>query len=136
MMKPQFFHKLPEMEKGYSMSLAVRAGDYVFIGGLTATDNKGNELHADNPGAQMKRIYEILDEVLKEFGGTSRDVVSEVIYYDVSGNEYTEKLFPHRRAFYGEEGPSVVGMQVVGFISPAIHVETTAVAFLPQPTLP
>ncbi|AMD56946.1 Rid family hydrolase [Agrobacterium radiobacter] len=131
-MKPQFFHRIPEMENGYSMSLAVRAGDYVFIGGLTATDNAGNELFAEDAGSQMKRIYEILGEVLREFGGTPQDIVSEVIFYNVGAKEYTEKLFPHRQAFYGQQGPSVVGMQVVGFISPAIRVETTAVAYLPR----
>lgn len=130
--KPEFFHMLPEMEKHYCMSMAVRAGDYLFIGGLTATDDEGNELHADDPAAQMKRIYEILGGILEKFGGTARDVVSEVIYYSVDADEFNETLFPHRQAFYGEDGPSVAGMQVVGFTSPAIRVETTAIAYLPQ----
>ncbi|MES4992493.1 RidA family protein [Phyllobacterium sp. 22229] len=130
--KPLFFHMLPEMEKHYCMSMAVRAGDYLFIGGLTSTDDEGNEIHADDPAAQMKRIYEILADILQKFGGTPRDVVSEAIYYNVSADEFNETLFPHRQAFYGEDGPSVAGMEVVGFTSRAIRVETTAVAYLPQ----
>ncbi|WP_161662574.1 hypothetical protein [Brucella rhizosphaerae] len=47
-------------------------------------------------------------------------------------DEFNETLFPHRQAFFGEEGPSVAGMEVVGFTSSAIRVETTAVAYLPQ----
>ena len=80
----------------------------------------------------MKRIYEILGSTLPKSGGAPRDVVSETIYYNVSVDEFNETLFPHRQAFYGEDGPSVAGMEVVGFTSPAIRVETTAVAYLPQ----
>ncbi|AMD56915.1 hypothetical protein AWN88_01150 [Agrobacterium tumefaciens] len=114
--------------------MAVRAGDYLFIGGLTSTDDEGNEIHADDPAAQMKRIYEILGSILPKSGGAPRDVVSETIDYNVSVDEFNETLFPHRQAFYGEEGPSVAGMEVVGFTSPAIRVETTAVAYLPRQT--
>lgn len=130
--KPQFFHLKPEMEQSYCMSMAVRAGDYVFIGGLTSTDDDGNEVHADDAALQMKRIYEILDKILKHYGGTPQDIVSEVIYYTTTADEFNTTLFPHRQAFYGADGPSVAGMQVVGFTDPYIKVETTHIAYLPE----
>tara|TARA_B100001057_G_scaffold489214_1_gene575025 strand:+ start:1240 stop:1650 length:411 start_codon:yes stop_codon:yes gene_type:complete len=127
------FHLVPGLEEHYCFSIGVRAGDFVFIGGLTASDDEGNELHADDAALQMKSIYEQMGRVLEHFGGTASDVVSEVIYYSVGADEYNETLFPHRQAFYsGGEAPSVAGMQVVGFTSPAIKVEVTAVAYLPE----
>lgn len=131
--KPDHFHLVPELEKQYCFSIGVRAGDYVFIGGLTASDDDGNELYPDDPAMQMKNIYEQFDRVLSHYGGSASDVVSEVIYYSVSMEEYNCELFPHRQAFYeGSEAPSVAGMQVIGFTSEAIKVEVTAVAYLPE----
>lgn len=131
--KPGHFHLVPELEKQYCFSIGVRAGDYVFIGGLTASDDEGNELYPDDPAMQMLSIYEQLTRILAHYGGSAGDVVSEVIYYSVSMDEYNNDLFPHRQAFYqGSEAPSVAGMQVVGFTSEAIKVEVTAVAYLPQ----
>jgi len=131
--KPEHFHLVPELEKQYCFSIGVRAGDYVYIGGLTASDDEGNELHPDDAGAQMKNIYEKMAQILNHFGGTASDVVSEVIYYSVPMDEYNNCLFPHRQAFYkGCDAPSVAGMQVMGFTSDAIKVEVTAVAYLPE----
>lgn len=131
--KREYLHFFPELEKHYCFSLGVRAGDYVFIGGLTACDEDGNEIHEDDPALQMKNIYEQMGRVLDHFGGTASDVVSEVIYYSVDMDTYNGQLFPHRQEFYeGGEAPSVAGMQVVGFTSPAIKVEVTAIAYLPK----
>ncbi len=131
--KPEFFNFNPSLEKQYCFSTAVRAGDFVFIGGLTASDDEGNELYAEDAGAQMRSVYEQLARVLKKFDGTPSDIVSETIYFNVSAEEYNRDLFPHRQAFYRDaNAPSVAGLQVAGFTSAAIKLELTAIAFLPE----
>lgn len=131
-MKPQSFHLIPDMEKGYCMSVGVRAGDLLFIGGLFAVDDEGNALHPDDAAMQFKVVYEQMNRVLAAHGGTAADVVSETIYYGCSAEEYSERLVPYRQAFYlGCNGPSVVGVRVAGFIERAIQVEVTAIAYLP-----
>ena len=131
--KPEFSHFNPSLEKQYCFSTAVRAGDFVFIGGLTASDEEGNELYAEDAGAQMQSIYELLARILKKFDGTPSDIVSETIYFSVPAEEYNRNLFPHRQAFYRDaDAPSVAGLQVAGFTSTAIKVELTAIAFLPE----
>lgn len=129
---PQSFHLIPDMEKEYSMSVGVRAGDFLFIGGLFAVDDEGNALHPNDAAMQFEVIYGQMGRVLAAHGGTAADVVSETIYYGCSAEEYSERLFPHRQAFYrGCNGSSVVGVRVAGFIESAIQVEVTAVAYLP-----
>ncbi len=131
-MKPQSFRLIPGMEQEYCMSVGMRAGDFLFIGGLFAADDDGHAIHADDAALQFKVIYEQLKHVLAAHGGTAAHVVSETIYYGCSAEEYSERLVPHRRAFYrGCNGPSVVGVQVAGFIERAIQVEVTAIAYLP-----
>lgn len=131
-MKPQSFRLIPDMEERYCMSVGVLAGDFLFIGGLFDVDDEGNALHPEDAAMQFRGIYEQMNHVLAAHGGTAADVVSETIYYGCSAEEYSERLVPHRLAFYqGCNGPSVVGVQVAGFIEPAIQVEVTAVAYLP-----
>ena len=126
------FHLAPEMERAYCMSIGGRAGDFIFVGGLTAVDDDGNELHQGDAAAQFEVVYRQMGRVLAAHGGSAADVVSETIYYACTGQEYSERLFPHRRAFYqGCDGPSVAGVQVAGFISPGIQVEVTCVAHIP-----
>ena len=109
------FHLMPSMERDYCMSIAVRAGDLVFIGGLTAVDASGNELHHDDAALQFKVVYEQMSRVLAAHGGSAADVVSETIYYSCTGEEYAERLFPYRKEFYRDcDGPSVAGVQVAG----------------------
>ena len=60
---PEYLHLVPELEEQYCFSIGVRAGDYVFIGGLTASDDDGNELFADDAALQMKNIYEQMSRV-------------------------------------------------------------------------
>ena len=127
-MKPQSFRLIPDMEERYCMSVGVLAGDFLFIGGLFDVDDEGNALHPEDAAMQFRGIYEQMNHVLAAHGGTAADVVSETIYYGCSAEEYSERLVPHRLAFYqGCNGPSVVGVQVAGFIEPAIQVEVTAV---------
>jgi len=126
------YHLMPSMERDYCMSIAVRAGDLVFIGGLTAVDASGNELHHDDAALQFKVVYEQMGRILAAHGGSAADVVSETIYYSCTGEEYSERLFPRRKEFYRDcDGPSVAGVQVAGFISAAIRVEVTCVAHIP-----
>lgn len=70
-MKPQSFHLIPDMEKGYCMSVGVRAGDLLFIGGLFAVDDEGNALHPDDAAMQFKVVYEQMNRVLAAHGGTA-----------------------------------------------------------------
>lgn len=131
-MPSTLFHLLPSMEREYCMSIAARAGDLVFIGGLTAVDALGNELHLDDAALQFKVVYEQMGRILAAHGGSAADVVSETIYYSCTGEEYSERLFPYRKEFYSDcDGPSVAGVQVAGFISSAIRVEVTCVAHIP-----
>ncbi|MFX4921891.1 RidA family protein, partial [Acinetobacter baumannii] len=87
-MKPQSFRLIPGMEQEYCMSVGMRAGDFLFIGGLFAADDDGHAIHADDAALQFKVIYEQLKHVLAAHGGTAADVVSETIYYGCSAEEY------------------------------------------------
>lgn len=124
------FHLNPEFEEGYKFSIGVRSGDFLIIGGITAVDEQGNEVHADNPRKQMQLIYQRLEKILAAHGATAKNVVKETIYYGIDNEKYFSTL-DIRSDFYKDvAGPSTSGVKVAGFTSENILIELTAVAYL------
>lgn len=124
------FHLNEEFEKGYDFSVGVRAGNILYIGGVTAVDESGNEVFGDNPKKQMELIYQRLNKILKAYGATSRNVVSETFYYSIDTNTYIDALDVRSKFYKGVEGPSTSGVKVVEFTSDNILIELKAIAYL------
>lgn len=67
-------HRMP-------LSKAVRAGDFVFVSGITAIDVNGQVLHGGIE-AQTKRVLEVIRDLLKEAGCTLADVVKTTVWLE------------------------------------------------------
>jgi reactive intermediate/imine deaminase len=67
-------HRMP-------LSRAVRAGDWVFVSGMTAIDDQGAVL-AGGIEAQTRRVMEIISAVLAEAGCAWSDVVKTTVWLD------------------------------------------------------
>ncbi len=65
-------HRMP-------LSRAVRAGDWVFVSGVTAIDEHGAVL-SGNIEAQTRRVMEVIASVLAEAGCTWSDVVKTTVW--------------------------------------------------------
>lgn len=124
------FHLNEAFEKSYDFSIAVRAGDVLYIGGVTAVDDKGNEVHADDPRKQMALIYQRMGKILAAHGATFKNIVSETIYYNIDTDKYLSTLDIRSRHYQGVAGPSASGVRVAEFASENILIEIKAVAYL------
>ena len=67
-------HRMP-------LSKAVRAGDFVFVSGITAIDVNGQVLHGGIE-AQTKRVLEVIRDLLKEAGCPLADVVNTTVWLE------------------------------------------------------
>lgn len=86
--------------------LAVRCGDLIFIGGLTAHDDNGVIRYPDDPGAQSEVIVEKMRELLKGFGAEPSDAVRLNTWYRADNPpEVWEAGVRVRAAFFPEPGP-------------------------------
>lgn len=63
---------------GYSR--AVRVGNVIYVAGTTATDENGNVVGADDPGAQTAYILQKIGKALNAAGSSLEDVVRTRIY--------------------------------------------------------
>ncbi len=100
---------------------AVKVGRTIHVSGMTSF----------RPGmeAQVQSIYESLALVLKHFGATSADVVSERVYtVDI---EAFKRAGGTRRAFYKGTFPASTWVEVRRLYDPSQLVEIELVAELP-----
>jgi len=63
------------------LSRAVRAGDWVFVSGITAIDASGQVLHGGIE-AQTRRVLEVMRDLLAEAGCTMADVVKTTVWLE------------------------------------------------------
>jgi aminoacrylate peracid reductase len=64
----------------YTFSPAVRKGNWLFISGLTATDERGTMVGKGDIVAQTRQIFEKIQTILEAAGGSFDDIVKTVDY--------------------------------------------------------
>lgn len=115
----------------YGASQAVRAGDFLHIGGIVAMDEGGATVAPHDGAGQAVVIYDQVRKLLAVHGLDAKSVVSEALYI-TNYDEYW-KAAPVRQKFYDEAGaayPSTVGFQVVALSAPDYVFEVKIVAYV------
>ncbi|AAW39685.1 RidA family protein [Dehalococcoides mccartyi] len=108
-------------------SLAVRAGDYLYISGqIGHTDIEGKPLAGVE--AQTKRCLEKMAELLKEAGASFDDVVKTTVF--LKSQEDFAKMNSVYTTFFSAPKPARSTV-IAGMVFPEIVVEIEAVAYLP-----
>ncbi|BAZ97504.1 MULTISPECIES: RidA family protein [Dehalococcoides] len=108
-------------------SLAVRAGDYLYISGqIGHTDKEGKPLAGVE--AQTKRCLEKMSELLKEAGASFDDVVKTTVF--LKSQEDFAKMNSVYTTFFSAAKPARSTV-IAGMVFPEIVVEIEAVAYLP-----
>jgi enamine deaminase RidA (YjgF/YER057c/UK114 family) len=109
-------------------SRAVRAGNFVAVGGTTAGSG-GKPVAIGDPAAQTRAILEIIAKALEDAGAGLNDVIRTRIYLvDIAHWEAVGRVHGE---FFGDIRPSSSILQVTRFINPDWLVEIEADAVLP-----
>ena len=125
---------IPEYAKSYpdyGVVESARAGDFVYIGGIIATDIDGNVIAPNDGAAQAEIVYSRIKKILEAHGADYRNVVSETIYLTDwerfgAGAEIRKKYYDDAGAAY----PSAVGQEVVSLAVPGLVMEVQMVAYI------
>ncbi len=115
------FHLNPLAEQEIGYCLAVRAGNTLYISGITAA--------GPMPDA-IKQVYEDLGKTLKAHGLTFDDVVKENVY-----STNLDAFIKHkelRKSFYSGSKPAGSWVQVQQLYVPALVLEVELVAVFPD----
>lgn len=112
----------------YTFSPAVRAGNLLFISGMTATDENGRIVGEGDIKAQTRYIYQKMEAILASVGATCDNVV-QTVEYIVTTEGYRETA-EVRREFFKNGFPAATGVIVKGLLSRGALIEIQAVAVL------
>jgi len=118
---PEYFLLRPEVEKEYGYSHAVKIGDDLKISGAVSMDDKGILVAPGNMEQQMKNCYSDLDKILKHYGYTFDDVVSENVY-TTNMAEFI-KASTYRNTIYKKQFPTGTWLEVKGLALPGQLIE-------------
>ena len=124
---PEYAEAYPE----YGVSESVRAGDFIYIGGIVALDGEGKVMAVEDGRQQAEIVYGRIETILEAHGASYRNVVSETIY--LTDWQHFTASADVRKRFYQEAGaayPSAVGLKVVALAEPGLVMEVQMVAYV------
>jgi len=113
-------HRNADVEQAIGYCEAVRAGNELYISGITA---------AGPMESAVPKVYEALGEVLKSNGLSFHDVVKEGVYATDLDAFIANK--DRRKEFYGGTTPAATWVQVQRLYRPAYVLEVELVARYP-----
>ena len=116
----------------YTFSPAVRAGNLLFISGMTAGDESGTIVGPGDIAAQTRYIFEKFGRLLRAAGGGFEHIVETTDYVTTTANY--ARTAGVRREFFGERFPTATGVIVAGLLREGALIEISAVAVLPDPS--
>jgi enamine deaminase RidA (YjgF/YER057c/UK114 family) len=115
----------------YSPAVLVsfRAGNLLYISGMTSADEKDNLIGAGDIVRQAEYIFEKMGRILAAAGADFSNVVETTDYY-LTLEGYAQTAAVRKKVFGGPPYPAATGVQVAGLIRPGALIEIKAVAVL------
>lgn len=115
-------------EKKFGYSRAVKSGNFVFVAGTTAVDEKGEIVGKDDFYQQAKFIYSKIEKALNEAGATLNDVVR--IRTFVTDIKRWEEVAKVQGEVFENIRPAATLVEVVALVNPDLLVEIEADAMI------
>ncbi|MBV8541383.1 MAG: RidA family protein [Pseudonocardiales bacterium] len=118
----------PDWYEPYNISLAIQAGNLLFVSGQAGIDEHGRTAAPDFD-TQARRALANLATVLDRAGASLADVAKVTIM--VTDMAYLDDIIRLRAEFFTEPYPADTLIQVAGLAQPDWLVEIDAIAVVP-----
>jgi putative endoribonuclease L-PSP len=121
--------RFPEPIGAYSNGLSIDIGDkkLVVLTGQIATDSSGKVQYENEPEKQTEFIFENIESLLKEAGGSINNIIRVVIY--VTDMQYFSKISPVRNNYLKDTRPvsTLVEVSKLSVEGCKVEIEVTAI---------
>jgi len=122
------FNMWIDTQQALGYTQGIKAGETVYVSGTAALDEKFEPVSPGDLGAQMRFVYERIEESLKHYGLGFANVVRENMYVTS-----IDDLLPHmgfRKSIYGEGPfPTSTTLEVQKLFAPGLMIEIEVTAF-------
>jgi enamine deaminase RidA (YjgF/YER057c/UK114 family) len=113
---------------GSPTSLAMRAGDFVYVSGMIAWDKNRNIIGIGDPRAQTIEIIKSIQACLKEAGGDLSNIVKVTFY--LTDIRHKAVIWEARKEFFASSRPASTLVEVTHLVDPLALLEVDAVAYM------
>ena len=113
---------------GSPTSLAMRAGDFVYVSGMIAWDEKRNIVGLGDPRAQTIQVIKCIQACLREAGGDLQDIVKITFY--LTDIRHKAVIWDTRKEFFGSARPASTLVEVTHLVDPQALLEVDAIAYV------
>ena len=110
---------------------AVRAGDMVYLSGVIAALEEGQDPTPEAYAAASNKAFEEIDTILKHAGGSIADVV-DVTSYHVDFQNHLGPMMGAKAQWFPKPYPAWTLIGISALYNPLGFVEIKANAYLPQ----
>ena len=122
--------EVPGWNEQLTFAPAFRAGDFVYVSGLTSTDANGEVLHQGDIAQQTREIYHKIEAILQRAGGGLESIVETTEFY--VPNPHYKKTAQVRREIFKGRYPAATGIPVNRLIRKGALIEIRSVAYIPK----
>ncbi|PIC64098.1 enamine deaminase RidA [Sporosarcina sp. P13] len=120
----------PEHHIVNELSMAVRAGNRIFLRGQTGFDLEGNFHGIDDVAAQTDMACRCVKQLIEEAGGSVKDICKMTVY--ILKREDRSKVYPVIAEHFKDVYPCSTGLIVSGFAMPEMLMEIDVEAVISE----
>ena len=113
----------------FTFSPAVRFGNFVFLSGTTATDDRGHIVGPGDIVLQTRQIFHKFACILQRVGGSLANII-ETTEFVLSLDDYKKTAQVRRELLKGPPWPAATGIVVSGLIRKGALIEIKGIAAL------
>ena len=117
--------------RAYSPAVITEGGRVVWLAGQTALQDADGRDIAGQFEPQTRRVFTLLDEVLRRAGGTLADLVTMTVF--IKEARYGDRFVEIRREYFPDgKFPASALITVTNFARPGMEIEIQAVAVIAE----
>lgn len=105
----------------------IKAGDNLYVSGLTSRNKDGVTIDGANEYEQSQVIFTKMRRLIEEAGATMDDMVKLTIF--VTRIEHNSDVWKARAEFFEGDFPACSLVEVKGLATPEIYVEIEGIAY-------
>jgi 2-iminobutanoate/2-iminopropanoate deaminase len=120
-----------QKQRAFSPAVITQAGKTVWLAGQTATEDLNHKSIVGDFDAQTRTVFALLDQTLKQAGGSLRNMVTMTVFINDPRNG--DRFIELRRGMFPDgKYPASALITVSNFAQPGILIEIQGVGVIPE----